>query len=97
MIQSLAPFDQRCKQEWQVNLAKTSCGLSQILDRTLEHGSHADAIARRIVMESYRNLHHSLQKLLIFWWRSTPNVLKLFVGCKKLGVVEQADAVVILI
>ena len=55
------------------------------------------AVAGRIVMESYGNLHHSLQKLLVFWRCGTPHILKLLVGCKKLGVVEQADAVMILI
>jgi hypothetical protein len=48
----------------------------------------ARSIARRIVMKSYRNLHYSLQKLLVFWRRGTPHILKFLVGCKELGTVE---------
>ena len=96
MVQSFAPLAERCKQRLQFDLAKTSCGFSEILYGAFEHGSHADAVPCRIVMEGYSNLHHSLKKLLIFWRCRAPDVFKLFVGCKKLSVVEQADAVAIL-
>jgi hypothetical protein len=49
------------------------------------------------MVESDRHLNQALEKLLVFRWRSTPDVFEGLVSVEELGVVKQANSAYVLV
>ena len=97
MVERFAPVAEGLKQGRQLDMPKAPRRLGEIRDGAFQHRSHAHPVSRGIVVEGYRDLYHTLKKLLVFGRCRAPDVFEGFVGVEELGVIEQADSPQILI
>jgi hypothetical protein len=64
----------------------------QIPSASIEQGTCADEIPRRVVMEGDRDLNQSLQELLLFRQCGAPNVFPDLVCVEEAAAVEQVES-----
>jgi hypothetical protein len=72
-----------------MDVSKVPRRLGKIPYRAFQHRSHTHAVARRVVVEGYCNLHQSLKKPLVFGRRKAPDVFEDLMGIKELRTVEE--------
>jgi hypothetical protein len=97
MVESFTPLPERLQQGRQLNLPKTPRRLGEVPYGAFEDGAHADPVSSGVMMEGNRDLNHPLEKLFVFRRCGAPDVLEGFVSVVEISLVEQGDAVQVLI
>lgn len=80
-------------QPTKVKLGKSTVGTAEIAQTPLQHRARTDAIARRIVVESNRQLNQSLDmpSRWLIARQAAPDVFESLMRLEKLGSIEEAQ------
>ncbi len=93
-VEVALPGSQVRAQPFEIDAGKRVVCAVQVAQGSVQDRARSNMIARRLMMESYRQLNHALKmhSQNVVARHGVPNVLENFVSVEKMGAIEQAEA-----